>query len=61
MGRLNQNIHAALVVRSLSNIDHPDSPAGMAVNGQSLDRPESHGHRPVQSCPIAIRDTADLP
>jgi hypothetical protein len=45
MERLDQNIHAALVGRSLSNIDHPDSPAGIAVNVQSLaDRSESGGH-----------------
>jgi hypothetical protein len=45
MERLDQNIHAALVVRSPSNIDHPEPAAGMAVNEQSLfDRLESGGH-----------------
>jgi hypothetical protein len=45
MERLDQDIHVALVITNLSNIDHPRSPAGM----ESLfDRPEA-GYHPTCS------------
>ena len=50
MERHDQNIHAALVGGGLSNIDHPDSSAGMAVIAKS--RFDSPGIRRFPTCSV---------
>lgn len=51
---LDQDVHVALVIANLSNIDHPRSPAGI---DSPFDGPEEAGRHPIS---VVFRDTADL-